>query len=212
MIIERRVCVVVAYRGAGWLVGKHKNKILNTGKDFIMTNVTIIGRLVANAKTGETRNGNFFANFTIADSVTDDTVYFHTVVMFGKPAEIVAKYCEKGTQVAVNGILTVREYETRDGEKRKVTEILGNSIKLLGSSAEKKKRSLTRDDDDDENPFDDEDVEPFNPKKETRKHYEARVKKAKAEQGTSKKTSKKSTKKQVEDEDEDDYDYDDIPF
>ena len=178
-----------------------------------MTNVTIIGRLVANPQTGETQNGKFFANFTIADCVNDDTVYFHTVVMFGKPAEIVAKYCEKGKQVAVTGILTVREYQTRDGEKRKVTEILGNSIKLLGSSAEKKKGSLTPADDDDENPFDD-DVEPFNPKKETRKHYEARVKKAKAERGTSIKTSKKSTKKQVEDDDDlvDEYDDDDIPF
>lgn len=99
-----------------------------------MTNVTLIGRLTADATTGETANGNTFANFCVADTVNDETVYFHNCVAFGKVAEIIGKYAKKGTQVGVVGILTNREYIDKANVKRKITEILVNSVKLLGKA------------------------------------------------------------------------------
>ena len=106
-----------------------------------MTNITIVGRLTADPVCGETKNGVAYANFVIADVVTEGTVYFHTVVLFGKIADVARMYAKKGTQVAVAGSLAVREY-VKNGEKRRITEIIGDAIKLLGSS-EKQKQDIT---------------------------------------------------------------------
>jgi len=54
-------------------------------------------------------------------------------VTWGKQAELIEKYVDKGKEVAIRGKLTSRSYETQSGEKRYVTEILVNEILFLGN-------------------------------------------------------------------------------
>jgi single-strand DNA-binding protein len=59
---------------------------------------------------------------------------WHNVVAWGKQAELIEKYVDKGKEVAIRGKLTSRSYETETGEKRYVTEILVSEILFLGSN------------------------------------------------------------------------------
>ncbi len=58
---------------------------------------------------------------------------WHNVVAWGKQAELIEKYVDKGKEIAIRGKLTSRSYETQNGEKRFVTEVLVNEILFLGS-------------------------------------------------------------------------------
>lgn len=57
---------------------------------------------------------------------------WHTVVAWGKTAEIIEKYAGKGKEIGVSGKLKSRSYEDNDGIKRYVTEVEANEILLLG--------------------------------------------------------------------------------
>ena len=58
---------------------------------------------------------------------------WHNVVAWGKQAQLIEKYVDKGKEVAIRGKLTSRSYETETGEKRYVTEILVSEILFLGN-------------------------------------------------------------------------------
>lgn len=88
----------------------------------------------------KTVNNKKLATLTIA---TNDFYYnekgnkveqteWHRVTAWGKTAEIIEKYVTKGKEVAVEGKLTHRSYDDKDGNKRYVTEILVNELLLLG--------------------------------------------------------------------------------
>ncbi len=103
--------------------------------------VTLIGRLGRDPETRYTASGKAVANFSLAVSEkwTDSggekqerTDWFN-VVAWNKLAEIVQKYAHKGDLVLVEGKLQVREYESRDGEKKKATEIVAGVFRILSS-------------------------------------------------------------------------------
>ncbi|MGJ5641520.1 single-stranded DNA-binding protein [Formosa sp. S-31] len=58
---------------------------------------------------------------------------WHNLVAWGKKADIVEKYVTTGKEIAVEGKLTSRSYEDKEGIKRYVTEITINEILLLGT-------------------------------------------------------------------------------
>jgi len=60
---------------------------------------------------------------------------FHSVVAFDKLAQIAVQYCTKGRQVYVEGKLRSRDYTDADGTRRFVTEVIAETIKLLGAPA-----------------------------------------------------------------------------
>ena len=62
---------------------------------------------------------------------------WHTVVAWGKTAEIVEKFVEKGKEVGISGKLKTRSYTTDDNEQRYVTEVIADEILLLGSKSDK---------------------------------------------------------------------------
>jgi single-strand DNA-binding protein len=84
--------------------------------------------------------GKKVANLTIAtkDSYKNDKgervdqTEWHPLVAWGKTAEIIEQYVTKGKQIAIDGKLTHRNYEDKNGEKRYVTEVVINEIMLLG--------------------------------------------------------------------------------
>lgn len=80
------------------------------------------------------------ARFSIATnenyrSVTGEWIkdtQWHTLVAWGKMADTVEKYLDKGMEVAVEGRLVSRSYTDKNGEKRYVTEVIVNEILTLG--------------------------------------------------------------------------------
>lgn len=59
---------------------------------------------------------------------------WHSLVAWGKTADIIEKYVTKGKEIAIEGKLTSRSYEGKDGVKRYVTEVVVSEILLLGNA------------------------------------------------------------------------------
>ncbi|WP_166382926.1 single-stranded DNA-binding protein [Polaribacter sp. 11A2H] len=107
--------------------------------------VQLIGNVgnVPEVKTLE--DGKKVVNFSLAtnefyknsDGEKVQNTQWHAIVAWGKIAEIVAEYVGKGKEVAIEGKLTSRSYETKEGEKRYVTEVVADEILLLGIKGEK---------------------------------------------------------------------------
>lgn len=57
---------------------------------------------------------------------------WHTVTAWGKTAEIIEKYVTKGKELAVEGKLTHRSYDDKNGEKRYITEVVVSDVLLFG--------------------------------------------------------------------------------
>jgi single-strand DNA-binding protein len=58
---------------------------------------------------------------------------WHSLIAWGKTADIIEKYVVKGKEIAIEGKLTHRSYEDKTGEKRYVTEVVIDELLLLGS-------------------------------------------------------------------------------
>lgn len=65
-----------------------------------------------------------------------EKVEFHNIVAWRGLAEMCEKWVIKGTQLYIEGKLTTRNYENKDGQKVYVTEVVANTIQLLGSKPE----------------------------------------------------------------------------
>ena len=84
--------------------------------------------------------GKKVANITIAtndyyiNEIGDkvEQTEWHKVCAWGKVADIIEKYVEKGKEIAIEGKLTHRSYDDKDGIKRYVTEVVANEILLIG--------------------------------------------------------------------------------
>lgn len=71
-------------------------------------------------------------HYTNAKGEKVEETQWHSLVAFGKTAEIFQKYVPKGKEIAIEGKLTYRSYEDKDGIKRYITEIRVEEIQLLG--------------------------------------------------------------------------------
>ena len=65
------------------------------------------------------------------------TTQWHNMVAWSKTAEIIAQYASIGKQIAIEGKLVSRSYETNQGEKRFITEVVISEVLLLGSKDDK---------------------------------------------------------------------------
>lgn len=102
--------------------------------------VQLVGHLGQDPEIKTLDNGSKVASFSIAtnDSYTTtkgekvENTEWHNVVVWGKLADVVENYASKGKEIAVVGKLTHRSYETKEGEKRYVTEVKASEIQLFG--------------------------------------------------------------------------------
>lgn len=107
--------------------------------------VQLIGNLGAKVELKTLESGKVVGHVTIAtnesyknqkgEKVTETT--WHNLVIWGKTAEILEKYTDKGSEVGIEGKLSNRAYTDKNGEKRYMTEIVVNDILLLGASKAK---------------------------------------------------------------------------
>ncbi len=105
----------------------------------------LIGRLGADPEVRYTNSGTAVANFNMATSVnfTDkngektEKTEWHRIVAFGRLGEICGEYLSKGKQVYIEGRLQTREWEDRDGNKKRTTEIVAGTMQMLGAASDK---------------------------------------------------------------------------
>ena len=105
----------------------------------LRNSVRLIGNLGDDPKVRKLDSGKTVANFNIATNEIyrdqngnkQSETTWHRLVAWGKQAEIVENYVKKGSEIAIEGKLTNRSYDNKNGEKQFITEVLVNSILLL---------------------------------------------------------------------------------
>jgi single-strand DNA-binding protein len=98
-----------------------------------MNRVILIGRLTRDPELRYTPNGAAVATFTVAvdRKFNRNEADFIPIVVWNKTAENCANYLGKGRLVAIDGRLQIRTYETQEGQKRWVTEVVAEDVRFL---------------------------------------------------------------------------------
>ncbi len=109
-----------------------------------LNKVMLIGRLGRDPEVRYTPDGAPVANFSLATSemwtdksgTRQEKTEWHNIVAWNKLADLSKRYLAKGRQVYVEGRLRTREWDDKDGNKRRTTEIIASQMVLLGSRPE----------------------------------------------------------------------------
>jgi single-strand DNA-binding protein len=98
-----------------------------------MNFITIAGGLGRDAELKHLNNGDPICNFSVADSQGRDkgTIWWNCT-LFGKRGEALAQYLTKGQSVTVVGSVTEREWQDKEGNKRKSMDVRVSEIALQG--------------------------------------------------------------------------------
>ncbi|WP_282089232.1 single-stranded DNA-binding protein [Aquimarina algiphila] len=107
-------------------IKNHIQLIGNVGIDPTITNLES-GKKVARLSLATNEN------YKDSRGEKQTETNWHTIVAWGKVAEIIEKYVTKGKEIGISGKLKTRTYETERGITRYVTEVEANEILLLGS-------------------------------------------------------------------------------
>ncbi len=106
----------------------------------LRNSVRLIGNLGGNPEVRELPSGKKLAKLSLATSdkykdsegkLVNETQW-HNLIAWGKTADFVERYLEKGQEVAVEGKLLNRSYVDKDGQKKYITEISVNEILKTG--------------------------------------------------------------------------------
>ena len=104
--------------------------------------VILVGNLGGDPELRQTNNGTSVCNFNLATSFvrrnpetgdTTETTEWHRVVLFKRLAEIADQYLKKGDQAYIEGRLSTRKWQDREGNDRWTTEVIGSELQMLGS-------------------------------------------------------------------------------
>jgi single-strand DNA-binding protein len=106
-----------------------------------LNKVMLIGRLGSDPDLKYTNSGVAVLSMSIAtntsfkgqDGSTTENTEWHKIVAWRKLGEVIAQYAKKGSSVYVEGKLVTRSWQDKDGVKKYTTEIVAESIQLLGS-------------------------------------------------------------------------------
>jgi single-strand DNA-binding protein len=102
--------------------------------------VQLIGNVGNDPEIKTFDGGKKVVNFTLATNESYknekgekvEQTEWHKITAWGKIADIIEKYVTKGKEIAVEGKLTHRSYDDKNGEKRFITEVVANDVLLLG--------------------------------------------------------------------------------
>jgi single-strand DNA-binding protein len=102
--------------------------------------VNLIGNLGNNPEVKVFESGKKMVRLSLATSENYkntngekvEETQWHNLVAWGKTADIAEKYLQKGSELAIEGKLTYRSYEDKNGEKKYITEIIVNELMMLG--------------------------------------------------------------------------------
>jgi len=110
-----------------------------------LNRVALIGNLAADPEMRETSTGKPVANFSLATNrqwKSDDgkkvtATDFHRVVAWKRLGEICGEFLRKGAAIYLEGTLKNRSYETKEGDKKYLTEIVAKNIKFINLKKDK---------------------------------------------------------------------------
>jgi len=105
-----------------------------------LNKVFLIGNLTRSPELRYTPSGTAVSdlrlavnrNYTTQTGEKRDETCFLTVVVWGKQAESCSEYLDKGSPVMVEGRLQARDWETKDGQKRNVVEVVAERVQFMG--------------------------------------------------------------------------------
>ena len=103
--------------------------------------VILIGNLGRDPELRYTQSGQAVANFSLAttdrfsnrEGDRQERTEWHRITVWGKTAENCAQYLNKGRSVYVEGRLQTREWEDKEGQKRRTTEVIAQTVQFLGT-------------------------------------------------------------------------------
>ncbi len=106
----------------------------------LRNHVQLIGHVGQDPEIKSFEGDRKLANLTIATNETHknekgekvEETQWHRVSAWGKTAEIIEKYVTKGKEIAIDGKLTHRSYDDKNGDKKYITEVVATEILLLG--------------------------------------------------------------------------------
>lgn len=107
--------------------------------------VILVGNLGSDPEVRTTPGGQRVANFRLAtsrswnsqDGQRQEKTEWHSIVAWGKTADIVERYLQKGKQVYIEGRLETRSWQDKDGQTRYKTEIICENMQMLGRPGER---------------------------------------------------------------------------
>ena len=100
----------------------------------MINSVVIMGRLTKDAEERKTNSGKTVCGFCVAldDRFDKEKTHFVDVIAWNKTAEFICKYFHKGSMIAVQGRLTTRTWEDKNGTKHKAVEIVADEVSFCG--------------------------------------------------------------------------------
>ncbi len=109
----------------------------------LRNSVRLIGNLGDDPKVRKLDSGRTVANFSIAtneiyrdkNGEKQSETTWHRLVAWGKQAEVVEKYVKKGSEIAIEGKITNRSWDDKNGDKQYITEVLIREILLLDNKS-----------------------------------------------------------------------------
>ena len=104
-----------------------------------MNRVVLMGHLAADPDLRETTTGKKLANFSVAtnrmwkdrDGKQNRQTDYHRVTAWNKLGEVCGQHLAKGSSVYIEGRLQNKSYETKDGEKKYLTEVVARDVNIL---------------------------------------------------------------------------------
>jgi len=106
-------------------IKNHVQLVGNVGQEPTVTNLEN-GKKVARLSLATNEN------YKDSEGNKQTETNWHTIVAWGKTADIIEKYAPKGKEIGVTGSLRTRSYNDNDGNTRYVTEVVASEILLLG--------------------------------------------------------------------------------
>ena len=111
----------------------------------LRNSVKLIGRLGQDPEVKTLDKGNKFAKFSLAtsdsyigkDGNKQEQTQWHNIVVWGNLAVICEKYLKKGKEIAIDGRLTYRNWEDKNGTKHTSSEIVLNELLFVGQNDKK---------------------------------------------------------------------------
>ncbi len=107
-----------------------------------MNQVNLIGRLTHKPELKQTPSGKSVCNFSIAverrfkDESGKPITDFIDCVIWNQGAEFLCKWFDKGVRVGITGELQTRSWEDKDGNSRKVVEVIVNTVEFADGKRE----------------------------------------------------------------------------
>ncbi len=116
----------------------------------MINSCVLVGRLGNDPEMRYTPSGTAVVNFRMAvtrqrrSQDAEEQTDWLNIVAFGKTAEFVAQYLDKGSLIGVEGRVQSRTWETQDGQRRSAVEIVANNIQALESRQEAERRRAAK--------------------------------------------------------------------